>query len=425
MAPVALFRILSGFCSSTSSGSCSRISPRSSPTRASFPGGSSALFDPERLSLLNLVGDWWLVAVIWAFSCIVALALTLGWHTSVVCFLAFASIVTFQWRNPLILDGSDLVFRFVPLWLDVHERGRTVVARRAAASPGGDRSADGRYRCASSSCRWRGSISRPASKSSAGVVWVGGTAAYYALQLEHTFGALVGTTHRAAAAPREYDQLVHLAVELGVPSTRDDPLAPGRASIAAIAARRHALRDPHAHERRELPASIMLAACVLFVPPTWIRGSIDRTHGALKGERLAQRADLALVSSQRILPPLGRSCSPNFCLADRSAALVTVRAVVARGGPTAARMLRHRAIRGLVRLLSLDQRWDMFSPDSARADGWMLAPGDAWRTARRLDLLVNGGPVDERSERYSDPLYTRWSQGARAHRQRFYAGLSF
>jgi len=82
-----------------------------------FPRRQLLAFYPERLSLLNLVGEWWQVAVIWGFSCVVALALTVGWRTRLASFLAFVLVVSFQWRNPLILDGSDLVFRFMPLWL--------------------------------------------------------------------------------------------------------------------------------------------------------------------------------------------------------------------------------------------------------------------------------------------------------------------
>jgi hypothetical protein len=55
--------------------------------------------------------------------------------------------------------------------------------------------------------------------------------------------------------------------------------------------------------------------------------------------------------------------------------------------------------------MSLDQRWDMFSPDPAQADGWMLAPAKL-ANGETYDLLT-GGPVST-APRWSDPLYTRW-----------------
>jgi hypothetical protein len=54
---------------------------------------------------------------------------------------------------------------------------------------------------------------------------------------------------------------------------------------------------------------------------------------------------------------------------------------------------------------SLDQRWDMFSPDPAQADGWMLAPAKL-ADGTTYDLLT-GGPTST-APRWSDPLYTRW-----------------
>jgi hypothetical protein len=60
----------------------------------------------------------------------------------------------------------------------------------------------------------------------------------------------------------------------------------------------------------------------------------------------------------------------------------------------------------LVRTFSLDQRWDMFSPDPAGSDGWMLGPAQL-ADGTTFDLYT-GGPADDHGERYSDPLYTRW-----------------
>jgi hypothetical protein len=73
-----------------------------------------------------------------------------------------------------------------------------------------------------------------------------------------------------------------------------------------------------------------------------------------------------------------------------------------------------------LRSLSLDQRWDMFSPNSARSDGWMLAPATL-ADGTRLDLL-NPLARDDRSERYSDPFYTRWTKVHERIASPFYAG---
>src|SRR5207244_11653181 len=60
----------------------------------------------------------------------------------------------------------------------------------------------------------------------------------------------------------------------------------------------------------------------------------------------------------------------------------------------------------LLRFLSLDQRWDMFSPDPARADGWTVIP--AKLTDGTMIDLLSSRPADDLGERWSDPLYSRW-----------------
>ena len=74
----------------------------------------------------------------------------------------------------------------------------------------------------------------------------------------------------------------------------------------------------------------------------------------------------------------------------------------------------------LLRSLSLDQRWDMFSPNAARSDWWLVAPA-ALADGTRFDLLSERG-ADDRSARYSDPLYTRWTKVHERIASSFYAG---
>ncbi|TME68550.1 MAG: hypothetical protein E6I48_16715, partial [Chloroflexi bacterium] len=117
VAPVALFRILFGlllfnwfwqlYPNLTAFFTDAGILPRS----------DLASSYPDRLSVLSLSGEGWVVAAIWAVSCVVALSLAAGWHTRLASLLSFVLVSSFSWRDPLILDGSDLVFRLVPLWL--------------------------------------------------------------------------------------------------------------------------------------------------------------------------------------------------------------------------------------------------------------------------------------------------------------------
>jgi hypothetical protein len=157
----------------------------------------------------------------------------------------------------------------------------------------------------------------------------------------------------------------------------------------------------------------MLSTLVLFLPPTWVRGFVDRTHGFLQ-QRLPRSArrwwERFIAFGAERLPMstdnAPRSRHPLRTLATL-ALVVFALFVFSTAVPRQLDMLRPTGDGAeLVRFLSLDQRWDMFSPDPARADGWMLGP--ARLTDGTTFDLYTGGPVDNTSERYSDPLYTRW-----------------
>jgi hypothetical protein len=130
---------------------------------------------------------------------------------------------------------------------------------------------------------------------------------------------------------------------------------------------------------------IMLSALVLFLPAEWIR-------------RIMRDP---VRSSAPMEPPQRRG-------RVRVAALLVVAVLsFATAVPRQLEPVRPSGdVASLLRFLSLDQRWDMFSPDPARWDWWLLEPARL-ADGTTFDLLT-GGPVDDRSERYSDPLYSRW-----------------
>lgn len=347
-----------------------------------LPRHDLALGFPDRLSLLNLSGEWPFVAIVWSVSCLVALLLTLGWHTRVMSALAFVLVSSVSWRDPLILDGSDLVFRLVPLWLTF--------------TPAGDRwSIDAlRHRAGPRSSGWALPIRilelqiawiyfATGLEKLGGTDWLQGTAAYYALQLEHTFAR--PWAHAIAVDPTLSHLITWytLAVELSFLPLAMLPSRLTRCVAAASAAAMH-LGILLLMNVGNFPL-IMLASCVLFVPPRWI-------------ERII-RADAAVVSD-------GRRAwrRPAGALLIAVAALAFVTAV-----PSWLEAIRPSGdLASALRLLSLDQRWDMFAPNAARSDGWLLAPATFGDGSRR-DLVSDRG-ADDRSERYSDPSYSRWSK---------------
>ena len=395
VAPVALFRILFGlllfnwfwqlYPNLTAFFTDAGILPRS----------DLASSYPDRLSLLSLSGEGWVVAAIWAVSCVVALSLAAGWHTRLASLLSFVLVSSFSWRDPLILDGSDLVFRLVPLWL--------------AFTAAGDRwSIDARRRDTPAARGWAFPIRllelqiawiylATGLEKLAGIDWVQGTAAYYALQLEHTFARPWANAFAVDPVLSHLITWYTLTVELSFLPLAMLPFERTR-SVAAFGAAAMQLGILLLMNVGNFPL-VMLVACVMFVPPRWI-------HRVMRGAAVPAAAPAVRGSRRR---------AATWLLAIAAAAAF-VTAV-----PSEAEALRPSGdLASLLRSLSLDQRWDMFSPNAARSDWWLVAPA-ALADGTRFDLLSERG-ADDRSARYSDPLYTRWTKVHERIASSFYAG---
>ena len=214
----------------------------------------------DRFSVLNLFGEWWQVAVVWLMSCAVALCVAVGWHTRLACFLAFVLVSSFSWRDPLILDGSDFVFRVVPLWLtftnagdlyslDAFMRGTPAIARGCVAA---------------TTNRVQGGWTTEDRCRSCGSLWVEG-GAYYALQLEHTFGRWWARPIALQPTLTQLGTWGTLAVELAFLPLAMLPSRLTRLLAVAAAAGLH-LGILTLMNVGNFPV-IMLSALVLFIPP--------------------------------------------------------------------------------------------------------------------------------------------------------------
>ncbi len=61
--------------------------------------------------------------------------------------------------------------------------------------------------------------------------------------------------------------------------------------------------------------------------------------------------------------------------------------------------------------ITIDQRWNMFSPNPPTADGWLTIPGRL-ADGTTFDLFT-GGPVSD-APRSADPFFSRWTKGLQA-----------
>lgn len=366
----------------------------------------------DRFSLLTLFGPLWQVTVFWVLALIVAVLLTIGWRSRLMSFLAFVVVTSFSFRDPLILDGSDWVFRLLPLWMTFSDPGSRYsidgLARAARGQPSG-RGWALPLRIVELQVAWI--YAATGLEKIAGTLWPNGLATYYSLQLEHTFGRSWANPIATNLVLARLMSWGTLAIELAFL-----PLAmlPSRFTrlIAVVAAAGLQLGILVLMNVGNFPV-IMLSALVLFLPPHWVDecvGSVTATFRLRMRPRVVALADGVAQTAAEALPPAIRlpADAREFNRRVGGGALVLVAALAfltaVPGTLEAARPTGQ--VMALLRFFAVDQRWDMFAPEPARSDGWLRIPATL-ADGTALDLVTNG-PVGDRAERYSDPLYSRW-----------------
>lgn len=366
----------------------------------------------DRFTLLALVGEWWQVALFWTLALTVAVLLAAGYRSRVMAFLAFVAVESFSLRDPLILDGSDLVFRFVPLWLAFTDCGALYsIDARLAAERGEPRRTHGfalPLRILELQIAWI--YLATGIEKLGGSAWPSGIASYYALQLEHTFGR---GWARPVATNLTLSQLIThgtLIVEVAFLPLAMVPSKVSRLLAVALAAGLH-LGILTLMNVGNFPV-VMFAVLVLFLPPEWVESIValltrrvapvaaPRTLAYAHGVTHEARRAIAPVT----LPHVGTRARWRY---GAIALVVLATLSFATALPRQAEAARPSGdLATLLRFLALDQRWDMFAPEPARSDGWMMMPATL-ADGTRIDLLTERA-ADDRSERYSDPLYSRW-----------------
>jgi hypothetical protein len=368
----------------------------------------------DRVTFLSLVSQTWQVTILWALALLIAILLTVGWRSRLMAFLAFVAVASFSWRDPLILDGSDFVFRLVPLWLTFTDCGARysldAMARRERREPTG-RGFALPVRILELQIAWI--YLATGLEKMAGTLWPGGVATWYSLQLEHTFGRAWAKPIATSLPLVTISTFWTLFVEHAFLFLAMLPSKITRLIAVVIAASLHfgilVLMNVG-----NFPV-IMLSALVLFLPPEWVDRTMSLIERAVRARvrpRVLAYADgVAHDVARQLAPPARTRAHAGSLERAVSAVALCVLALLAfaTAVPRQLESVRpHGDLAALLRFLSVDQRWDMFSPDPAQSDGWMTMPavlGDG----EQIDLLTGGLP-DDSSERYSDPLYSRWAK---------------
>ena len=368
----------------------------------------------DRFSLLNVLGPWWQVAIFWVLALAVAALLTVGWRSRLTSFLAFIVVTSFSFREPLMLDGSDLVFRLVPLWMTFSDPGARYSLDALARSARGEPTGRGfalPVRILELQVAWI--YLATGLEKMGGTLWPSGIATYFSLQLEHTFGRSWAKPIAENLTLARITSWGTLAFELAFLPLAMLPSRITRVIAVAMAASLH-LGIIVLMNVGNFPV-IMLSTLVLFLPAQWVDEFVTAVASRFRAQvrpRVVALADGVAHTAAEALPgPIALPADMReFTRKVGGGALVAVAALAfLTAVPSSLEVVRPKGqVMDVLRFLALDQRWDMFAPEPARADGWLRIPATL-TDGSTLDLVTNG-PADDSDERYSDPLYSRWTK---------------
>lgn len=343
----------------------------------------------SRLSLHALSGAAWWQAALFALTAVGALAMVLGYRTTLATLLTGLLVTSLHYRTPLVLNSGDTLLRMLFLWgVFLPLGGRwSVDALRPTPATGG-------------------TSQRVASVATAGVLvqvvlvyatnavlklrsdaWLGGEATLRVLQLDMFTLALGDLLAQYPALVSAVDRvwlvlLVASPLLLAVTGVL-------RALLAGLFAAVHA--GMLLSMQLGLFPLVSIVALLSFVPgtvwdqlPGW--RSIPLVRG-VPGSRYARRAGEALPlvvlpAIPRVLVRWHRRIVPVLLTLLLVGLVVWNAATVGLVGVPSASPVEE----------SPEPRWGMFAPSPATTDYWVVAPGEL-ASGERVDAF-RGGPVD-------------------------------
>ncbi len=335
---------------------------------------------PEHASVYLVSGEPVVVGLLFVVAGAFALAMVAGYRTTVATVVSWVLLVSLQNRNPVVLNGGDVLFRLLLFWamfLPLGERWSVDALRR-------DR--DGRSRVAgvASAALLIQVVTMYVANAGfklSGDLWMTGDAIRYVFSLGQ-FTVLLGDV--VADYPAVLQVLDHLWLAMLVGS----PLL-----VLLTGWRRAALVGLFAGMHLGMSATMMLglfpfvavAGLLAFLPAAVWRGA--RPHLAASG--LVARGDALLSWLDGALPRVEVRDVPGWLSRAGEVTRTVVPAVflvlVLSWNLQAAGIdaVPDRA-EPAVHATRTDQYWNMFAPEPLSVDGWYVVPAE----------LENGSRVD-------------------------------
>jgi hypothetical protein len=364
------------------------------------------------LSIHVLSGSAWFEATLFAVAAVAAVALLLGLRTRLATFVSWLLLLSLQSRNPIILQGGDVLLRLLLFWgmfLPLGARWSVdSIASRRGDGPSRIVSLAGvalllqiclMYWCSvvlKSDASWR----------------TEGTAIYYALNIDQLVTPL---GHYLLNFPRllRFLTFATLALEVVGPLLLFCPFYNGRVRLAVVLGfiAFHLFGLGLCLELGPFPYVCSVAWLALMPGCFW--------------DYLARHLSLAAVRYPRSAIPSRlsswseggeRTADGRWRLTDSAQRIVVAGALIyvllwnARTLDFArVSKLFPTSINAIGFALGLDQYWSMFSPMPLKDDGWYVIEGDL-RNGDKVDLFRGGAPLRwEKPESVADTYANeRW-----------------
>lgn len=341
--------------------------------------------DPRHLSVHFVSGEAWVQAALFGLGAALAVALLVGYRTSLATAGSWLLLVSLQNRMPMVLNSGDVLLRVLLFWAiflplgarwsvdDTHDRSR----RDAVLSVAGV-----------------GLLLQAvlvylvnAVFKLQGDLWLAGDALAYVFGLGQ-FTVLLGdilASHAGALWPLDYLWLAMLAGSWLLVALA------GRARTGLVVAFAGAHLGMAATLQLGLFPFISIASLLPFLPP-WFW---DHLEERMRGDAFGSMARDSRDRCARWLPKISVDDVPNAVARARAVAITVIPLVIVVlvvlwniqylglervAGHDVAPEVAENALH----LTRTDQYWNMFAPEPLAVDGWLVAPG----------LLANGTRVD-------------------------------
>lgn len=392
---------------------------------------------PSCFSFHFMNGTWQWQVFLFLVAALFALGLLVGYRTRLMTVCSWLLMVSLQNRNPLVLQGGDILFRMILFWAMFLPLGARCSMDRYLARPSGEPEPKMILTWATTGVLVQAVLLYVfAGILKTGPEWTKTyTAVYYAMSIDQLTTPL---GHWLLTQPALMKSLTYWTIILEIygPLLFFIPFFTGFFRLAGILLLFGMQMGFGAAIRVYIFPWICFCATFPMIPSVFWE-KLPRAVKAWSGWvlRAAEwvRARAFFASLQRLLPPKPPSTATPRWL-NLTAAFFLAYVLLWNLGTLPASLLKRKVdvplkIKWLGSALRIDQQWNMFAPYPLKDDGWYVIPGTLVN-GTEVDVFTSGRPVTwekpglvaytYKNQRWQKYMMNLWSRDFSKFRE-FYA----